>query len=254
MAAFKKLYATYYDTLYGGKSYAQEAIFFNSLIKRFGPKKTKSILSFGAGTLNHEQYLLQQGYMIDAIDIAPDMVRLARRKIKDKKIANLSVRVADMKKFESTQKYEAVLAMFNVVAYCRGISELVQTATSAFQSLHSSGVFIFDCWNAEAVRKSPPRREWQKFTQSGTNLYKLVSPGPLRANNSFERHVELLEVKKNKLISTFVDTEELHFWAIKDITASFKKIGYDKVDFFDFMKLRPVNHNSWMMTVVAHKK
>ena len=80
--------------MYEGKDYCLEADFFLRLIQKYG-ENVKKIGSLGAGTLNHEIHLGEQGFIIKGIDISPDMVALAKEKIQKEKIENIKIEYMD---------------------------------------------------------------------------------------------------------------------------------------------------------------
>ncbi len=253
MAVFKKFYARHYDLLYKDKDYRREADFFNSLIKKYGLKSTKDILSFGAGTVNHEQFLVKKGYVIDGVELSAEMVMLGKSKIKKEKLRGVSLVKGDMRDFSSTKRYDAVLAMFNIVAYCKGLKDMERFVASASKALKPGGVLVFDCWNAVAARRNPPQNTWTKMRSGKKNLYKLVQASKMNKDDSFVRTAELMVVQGDKVIGRHSETHVLYTWEVKDLKRIFHAYDLKLVLASEFMNHKPITNTRWSMAIVAKK-
>src|SRR3989338_2393563 len=222
---FNSLHSKYYDLTYAKKEYAAEAIFFDSLIKKYGRANTKTLVSFGAGTLNHERFLSKKGYAITGLDFSEKMVALAKEKIKKEKLRELTIEHGDMRSWKTDRKFDAVLSMFNVVSYCNNLKELGKVIATATKALEPKGVFIFDCWNAEAVKKDPPRTRFVKFTDGTTELYRLTEATPIDGGEAIDLSIELLEIKNGKLTGRETENHRVRAWHLSDIETLIKKNG-----------------------------
>lgn len=254
MAIFNKFYATYYDFLYKGKNYLAEADFFDSLIKRFGLKNSKSILSFGAGTLNHEKFLVKKGYHIHGVEISAEMVKLGKEKIIKNRLKNVSLVRGDMRKYNSKEKYDVVLVMFNSVAYCQGLNDIEKFIGCASNALNTGGVLIFDCWNAKVAQNDPPQNTWAKIKIGKKALYKMVESSPMNKDNSFNRKAELMVVEGNKIIGKQGENHKLYTWNIDEVNKIASKYSLELLMVSDFMKINDINNTRWTMVPIFRKK
>lgn len=252
---FNSLYSKYYDLTYANKDYSSEVSFFNALIKKFGTKNSKKIVSLGSGTLNHEKHLAKLGYEITAVDLSEKMVELANRKIDKENLQNIKVVVGNMMNWTPDQEYDVVLSMFNVVSYCQNLNELESVIKTAKKSLKKDGVLIFDCWNAKAVKKDPPKSRFVKFTDGKTELYRLTEATPLLSEDSINLDIELLEIKDGVLTGRETENHKVRAWNIADVKAILKRNGFEfKLSCqFGNMKL-PISDKKWAMTIVAKSK
>lgn len=253
MALFSSLYAQYYDAMYGGKDYAQESAYFEKILKKNRVKKGASILSFGAGTLNHEQFFAQRGYSVHGVELSHDMVVKAQTKITSQQLKNLTIEEGDMRTYTSSHRYDAVLIPFNVVSYCQGEKELMSTLSSASHLLKKKGVLVFDCWNARVMQKDAPRNTWEKILVEGGVLYKLVHATAVQKNNSFTRTLELVAVH-GAHADTYSEQHTLFGWEPVRLRAFFSKINMKTAGIYEWMKMKPLTNTRWSMTVVAVKK
>ncbi|MDO8482529.1 MAG: class I SAM-dependent methyltransferase [bacterium] len=251
---FNSLHSKYYDLTYEKKDYAGEASFFDSLIKKYGRAGTKTLASFGAGTLNHERFLSKKGYSITGVDFSERMVALAKEKIKKEKLRDLTIEHGDMRFWKTDKKFDATISMFNVVSYCENLKELEQVIASAGNALAPKGVFIFDCWNAEAVKKDPPRTRFVKFTDGATELYRLTEATPIDGGEAIDLSIELLEIKKGKLTGRETENHRVRAWHLRDIKKLLDKNGLTLSIACQFGNAKlPISDKKWVMTIVAKK-
>lgn len=250
--AFSSLYARYYDAMYGGKDYAAESAYFEKLLKKHGVRPGGHILSFGAGTLNHEQYFAVKGYTVNGVELSGDMVTQGREKIRTLSLEKVSIEQGDMRTYRASRTYDAVLIPFNVVSYCADIRELDATIAAASRALRPGGVLVFDCWNGDIMKKDPPRDTWSKLPIEGGVLYKLVKASPVSRSNTFVRSLELVAVRGDKA-EVYREDHALSGWTSKQLRSVFTKNGLKLAGLYEWMSTKPVGKR-WAMTVIGVKK
>lgn len=251
-AAFSSLYARHYDALYGKKDYAAESAYFEKLLRKQGIRPPSHILSFGAGTLNHEQFFANKGYSVHGVELSSDMVDRARNKIHTLSLDKISIEQGDMRLYRASRAYDAVLIPFNVVSYCRSIKELEATIGAAARALRPGGVLAFDCWNGDVMRKDPPQDTWSRIALPGGVLYKLVQAGPVSKNNTFVRALELVAIEGGKT-ETYHEDHTLAGWTPTQLRAACKRHGFKAPFLYEWMSTKPVSKR-WAITVVGVKK
>src|SRR5579871_3905004 len=73
-------YAQYYDLLYRDKDYAGESRFIDELLRQAGVQ-AGPLLDIGCGTGSHARELARLGWKVTGIDLSPEMIGLARKRI-----------------------------------------------------------------------------------------------------------------------------------------------------------------------------
>jgi SAM-dependent methyltransferase len=250
--AFASLYARYYDAIYGGKDYAAESAYFEKFLKKHGIRPGSHILSFGAGTLNHEQYFAAKGYVVNGVELSADMVAQGKTKIRALSLDKVSIEQGDMRTYRPSRVYDAVLIPFNVVSYCADLRELDATIAAAARSLRAGGVLAFDCWDGDVMKKDPPRETWSKLPIDGGVLYKLVHPSPVSRSNTFVRSLELVAVRGD-MAETYREDHTLSGWTPKQLRSVFAKNGFKMAGLYEWMTTKPAGKR-WAMMVIGAKK
>ena len=131
--------ARYYDQLYSFKNYADEAAKIRDLIRREHPG-AHSILDVACGTAEHAK-LLSSDFAVDGIDLEPEFVAIARRKV-PKGTFNL----ADMRQFELGKKYDLVQCLFSSIGYLTKGDDIVRALKCFARHLAPGGIIIVEPW------------------------------------------------------------------------------------------------------------
>ncbi|MBI2476189.1 MAG: class I SAM-dependent methyltransferase [Candidatus Taylorbacteria bacterium] len=254
LTIFNKLHSKYYDLIYGKKDYAGEALFFSSLLKKYGRPGAKTLASFGAGTLNHERCLLKKGYTIHGVDFSKGMVALARQKIKKERLRRVTIEHGDIRSWQTDKKFDAALSMFNVIGYCKNLKELEAVFITAARALKPKAVFIFDCWNAGAVKKDPPKTRFVKFRRGPTELYRLTDATPFGGGETINLKIELMEIKSGKITGRETEKHRVRAWKLGDIRKILRRHGFKLALACQFGNAKlPISDKKWAMAIVAKK-
>ncbi len=143
--SYEEGFSLLYDSIYSTKDYERECDFIISLVG-----ENKKILDVGCGTGKHSAVLSKRSDSVYGIDISKDMINLANKNnfsLKNVKFDNISINDCVLK---NSEKYDAVICMFNVVNHINSLKELIHFFNSCSKSLKEGGYFIFDCWNSVA--------------------------------------------------------------------------------------------------------
>tara|TARA_A100001515_G_scaffold49185_2_gene38904 strand:+ start:15944 stop:16660 length:717 start_codon:yes stop_codon:yes gene_type:complete len=156
-----------YDFLYSSKDYDRECKFIESVLG-----KRIEILDIGCGTGVHSSILASnQKRSITGIDISCGMIDKAREKYN--KTKNLSFHCESLKDhFKKNKKYDAAIAMFNIVNHIDNLKELSCFFEDCANMLEEEGKIIFDCWNSIACSIDKPHAYSEKLVGDKKIIYK----------------------------------------------------------------------------------
>ena len=108
-------YAYYYNGFYQDKDYKTEASQADVLLKKYG-NGIKKIINYGCGTGRHDIELSQLGYCCTGIDMSMMMIDVAVKNARQKGL-QIKFLESDIRNYEPTEKYDAVISLFHVMSY-----------------------------------------------------------------------------------------------------------------------------------------
>ena len=122
-------YAYYYNAFYKDKNYIAEAKQIELLLKKYG-KQIEKIINFGCGTGKHDIELSKLGYRCSGIDMSQVMIDVAVENARQEGL-QIDFAVADVRDYEPTEKYDAVISMFHVMSYQNSNEDILSSFGSA---------------------------------------------------------------------------------------------------------------------------
>lgn len=135
---FKKS-ARYYDALYSSKAYREEAAKLHALIEEQDPG-AKTLLDVACGTGHHLQHLIAD-YSAEGVDISPEMLDVARRRL-----PNLTFHEGDMATFDLGKQFDAVVCLFSSIGYMQTLDRLRRAIANMARHVNPGGVLIVEPW------------------------------------------------------------------------------------------------------------
>ena len=254
MSTFGELYADYYDVFYAAKDYDAESAAVEAVLRGQGVAPGATVVSLGCGTMGHETRLAQKGYRFIGIDRSPQMVALAEKRAAADGLAGVRVQEGDMRTFAVEHPVEAVVSLFNVLSYCRDVSELEAVFRHVHDALKPRGVFFFDAWYAPAVRSDPPRDRWKRFSRGGAELLRLTHAAPGTDGATTTLQIELLEIIGDRVARRAVEEHPVRAWDLADIEQALDRAGLALVGTSRFPRLdAPLSEEHWDVAVTARR-
>jgi len=130
--------ARYYDKIHQRKDYEKEVDFLEKVFRKHG-LKVRDILDVACGTGAHAALLVKRGYDVVGVDLNEEMLEIARRKVR-----NATFVKGDMRDLKLDRTFDAVICMFNSVAYNQTVSQLRKTLSGFRKHLKARGIVVFD--------------------------------------------------------------------------------------------------------------
>jgi len=135
---YYKLSAQHYDRVYSFKNYEAEVKKLESIFKKHASNEIKTILEVACGTGNYLQFL-QNNYTVEGLDISPNMVKEAQ-----KKLPEVNIQLGDMRQFDMNKQYDAVVCLFSSIAYMLNEADLTKAVNSMVKHLKPGGLLIIE--------------------------------------------------------------------------------------------------------------
>ena len=170
-------YAEWYDAFNQSKNYEGEAEYVLRQIERVAARRPQRWLDLGCGTGHHLAAWKKLGLDVEGVDRSESMIARARARHPD-----IPFHVASAQQFAPDGARDAVSMLFHVLNY-QTTDEMVNAALARIAThLAPGGVFVFDFWNSDAVRRDPPVARVRSTQIDGRLLYRLSSPLEQRAD------------------------------------------------------------------------
>jgi SAM-dependent methyltransferase len=126
----------YYDAIYSGKDYAQEAAYVKRLIAEHKRSDGNTLLDVACGTGGHVPYL-RDDFAYEGLDLDPDMLTLARQRFPD-----VVFHQGDMVDFALGRQFDVVTCLFSSIGYTRTAPRLQQAIATMAGHLRPGGVLL----------------------------------------------------------------------------------------------------------------
>ncbi|MFO0416649.1 MAG: class I SAM-dependent methyltransferase [Pseudomonadota bacterium] len=147
--------AEFYDLVYSFKDYEAEAAKIRDLIHAKHPS-AKAILDVACGTGEHARFLAAN-FSIDGIDLQPEFVEAAQRKVSGGEFTT-----GDMRNFELKKKYDVVQCLFSSIGYLTSGEDVISALRSFRSHLKPGGIVVVEPWftpdvyQAGGLHMAPP--------------------------------------------------------------------------------------------------
>lgn len=131
----------------------------NRILRKHG---CKSVLELGCGSGTLARHFLDAGYDYTGMDIAPEMLAIAKSEVPGARFIR-----GDMRRFSLTKKFDAVLICGRSFAYMTTNQDVRGALRSIHRVLKAEGILMFDNFNAVTLFKEFSNRITQKVKAGG---------------------------------------------------------------------------------------
>ncbi len=241
-------YAYYYNTFYGDKDYRQEAQQIDALLKRYG-SCPKRIINFGCGTGKHDVELTKLGYSCTGIDMSPLMIQIAQENAQN---VDISFMVADIRSFESKEKYDAVISLFHVMSYQSENEDILKAFHSARKMLDKGGEFVFDVWYGPGVLSDRPSVRVKEMEDRDNRLIRIARPVMYDGKDVVDVNYEILVINKvTGRTEVINETHKMRYFFRPEIEFFLKETDFELIDSRDCRTLGETDYGTWTSYFIA---
>jgi SAM-dependent methyltransferase len=249
MSVFSEEYAEYYNLLYQDKNYALETEYVCSLLNKFSDKASGSLLDVGCGTGRHAAEFCRKGFDVYGIDIAEEMLTIARKNVKQ---ANFSCQSASS--YEFNQKFDFIVSLFHVMSYQNSNKDLFESLKNAYYHLAAGGLFIFDFWYGPAVLSDLPEVRVKKLENENVSVLRKATPNiDYNANIVYVNYELQIHNKKNNTSSTIKESHPMRYLFLPELSFMLNKIGFEIVHTGEWLTSEPLSKEAWNGVIVVKK-
>ncbi len=139
MRMYKQL-ADYYDEIYHFKNYQKEAEKIENLVQQHKKSSGNHLLDVACGTGNHIAYL-KQLYIVEGLDLSPQMLRIARKKHPD-----VVFHQGDMTSFKLKNRFDVITCLFSAIGHLKTKARMRRAVRNMGSHLQPGGLMILEPW------------------------------------------------------------------------------------------------------------
>lgn len=243
-------YALYYNAFYQDKDYAAEANQVHVLLKKYG-YSVRKIMNFGCGTGKHDMELSKLGYQCSGIDMSPLMIETAKKNVGDGQ-AKLNFAVADIRSYDSNEKFDSVISLFHVMSYQNENDDVLSAFRSARNILNKGGLFLFDVWYGPGVLSDKPDVRVKEACGGSYRLVRIARPVMHDRSSIVDVCYEVLVIDKNtNEVKTINEVHHMRYFFRPELEFMLKETGFELIDNLDCQTLGETNYSSWTSYFIA---
>jgi ubiquinone/menaquinone biosynthesis C-methylase UbiE len=247
-------YSAYYDRIYRDKNYREECAFLKAVFDSRGKRKISTVLDVGCGTGSHAILLAEMGYNVTGIDLSSKMLQIAVNKAEEQK-KKIEFLQGDIRHIDAPGKYDAVIAMFNVMGYLTKNEDIEQALKSIHRHLNPGGLFVWDAWFGPAVLNEKPGEREKMLEQRQDGCIKRYARPVLDVlNQTVEVNYRISEIKDNREIKQVKESHLVRFFFYQEILYFMDKNGFQTLKICPFMDENGVvDDRCWNISVIGKK-
>lgn len=243
-------YAYYYNAFYQDKDYAAESVRVDTLLHRYG-KDIRKIINYGCGTGRHDIELSLLGYECTGIDMSPLMIDIAKENSR-KMQTEIAFSTADIRTYEPTEKFDAVISLFHVMSYQNSNQDVLATMRSARKALDAGGLFLFDLWYGPGVLSDQPAVRAKEVQDDEYKLIRIARPVMHDKENVVDVCYEVLVIdKESGNTKTINEVHHMRYFFRPELEFYLRQTGFELVDNIDCQTLGDTDYHSWTSFFIA---
>lgn len=221
MNSFDDFYAQCYDAIHASKTYAEEA---QQILDLWAEHSTTSpamkILDFGAGTGNHANEFIKNGYK-NVYCYEPS---LGMRKVLARKFPHIPILENSD---EKDDYFDLVISLFDVMSYQVNEEELEKYLMEISQLANKDAIILIDSWNASGVSLSKPEFRERSFYIDNNEYTRYVRPKFGGGNNLYDLDIEIRNTANEEL--NYFNTHKMRAYNPEDLKVTLHRYGMEVI-------------------------
>lgn len=208
-------------------------------------KKDSKVLDVccAVGRISIELALL--GMNVTGVDITQPFLDAAKESAEDENV-NLELINHDMRTFNSKNKFDAAINIYNSFGYCDKIEDDIKILKQVYKNLKKGGTFILECISRESAIKYWTSGEW--FERE--NMTVLTEFSVKGAWEGLKSRWILIDKNGNKIDHTFI---QRLYSALELRNILIKECKFKSVNIYGGFNKEPYDHNLKTMVIVCKK-
>ena len=238
--------AEYYDALMAGVPYRLWADYIEEILRRF-EFHPRTVLDVACGTGTVSEIMAARGYEVTGVDIAADMIDVARRKA-EKTESGVDYRVEDAASMSLGKEFDLAISLFDSLNYITDETHLAKAIMRVGEHLAQGGLFIFDVNTEYALSHgffnqtslaSYPKYVWSSSYDHATRICTVRM---------------VFEVEDNGKRRQFKETHVQKGYRLEELDSMLRAAGFETIARYNAYKFKQPTRRSDRIFFVARKK
>ncbi|WP_068616158.1 class I SAM-dependent DNA methyltransferase [Paenibacillus tuaregi] len=234
MASYRK-FAYVYDELMEDMPYPDWIRFAREAWQRHGMPRT--VVELGCGTGSITIPLVNSGFEVTGMDLSPDMLAVARRKLEQSPKGSRLFREGtvrwvqqDMRDWEMPEPVDSVISFCDCLNYLLEKEDVIRTFKRTFDGLKAGGTFIFDVHHPNTLKRY---EEEQPFIWDEKSVSYIWTCERDAFRNEIEHHLTIFAREQESGQDMYRRFEETHVQRAYEadwLNLELLKCGFSKVN------------------------
>jgi SAM-dependent methyltransferase len=243
---FKK-YGMYYEMLYKDKDYQAEVQYVLDKLRSLGIKSGK-LLELGSGSGIHARLLSKNGFKVTGIERSDEMIASAPE------LEDVHLIEADIRKFEISEKFDAVISLFHVISYLNTNQDVADVFSNVARHLKPGGIFLFDFWFSDAVAHQKPEVRVKRISNDSVEVVRIAEPFISPINKLVDvKYTIFYRTNGEELWGSFSEVHSMRHYSLFDLDIVAQKHGFERCGAEEFLSHRDPSVETWGVCVWYRK-
>lgn len=228
---FYKQAARYYDYLYSDSKANQITVgFILWAFENYASQKVCKVLDCACGTGAQTLYLLEKGFEMMASDYSPEMLEVAKRKIKDKGFT-CQTAVNDVRSLPYENEFDALIFMFSAFNHLLTTDDVLRALVFMKNALVPGGIAVIDIANLIDLMPRFLKIVNNHSSSGGVRALRNITHG-IDSVRSVMTHREMSIIDDGEDIKSFAAETELRIFTKPELDMLIDSAGFSEVHFF----------------------
>lgn len=253
MSSYVGKHAEYYDIFYQDKPYAQEASFVHGCLKRHAQVECLQLMELACGTGAHAFELEKFGYKILATDYSEDLLKVAKRKAKERK-SEVEFEFQDMRALSlGNASFEAIYCLFDSIGYVQTNEAIRKVLDGVRAHLAPLGLFVFEFWHAAAMlRGYEPVRE-RRWKTASSELVRTSTTRLDVTRQLAEVKYDIVELNDSGQMSRIQETQVNRYFLVQEMAAFLEEADFTPLEFLPAYEHTAITEDTWHILAIARR-
>lgn len=248
MSSSYQYFAQYYDCLTGNVDYHKRALYFDSLIRKFGGKQGGILLDLACGTGSLSEEFSRMGYDVIGVDSSMDMLNEALDKKFDSGL-NIQYLCQDMREIDMFGTIDITICALDSLNHLENIDDIKRTIERVSLFAEPNGLFIFDM---NTVYKHRHILADNVFVYETENVYCVWENSYFEKNNEVCIKLEFFE-HENDIYRRYSEEFSETAYDIEIIDKLLEQAGFDILAHYDDDSMNEIHDKTQRVVFAARK-